>query len=90
MSSGHRILRTISLDVRDYLCIGSGDLLTRPADGVELMFVAIGFITVPIAVIVYTAINNKRNRSMLDGEIDLTVDEIRRLGDRYPGFRYML
>lgn len=65
-------------------------LLILLIDGIELMFVAIGFVTVPSAVIAYTIINNKRRRRMHDGKMDLTVDEIHRLGDRYSGFRYML
>ncbi|KAF8651375.1 hypothetical protein AX16_004822 [Volvariella volvacea WC 439] len=61
--------------------------------GLELMFVGIGLITVPIVVLSYKRINSKRDK-ILQEDPDLlnklTVKEIRDLGDRSPDFRYTL
>jgi len=62
--------------------------------GIELMFVGIGFITLPIIVITYRRINAKRDRiaaGLEPGKTqdDYTVQELRDLGDRAPDFRYM-
>jgi hypothetical protein len=57
------------------------------------MFVGIGYITLPIAVIAYTRINAKRDMQLKEMEekgIKLTPEEIRELGDRAPDFRYTL
>lgn len=61
-------------------------------DGIELMFVGIGFITVPIAVIAYTRINRKRDQEAeQSGNISkYTVNELHELGDSSPEFRYTL
>lgn len=61
-------------------------------DGLELMFVGIGFVTVPIAVIAYTRINRKRDQEaeQLGSMSKYTVDELHELGDRSPEFRYTL
>lgn len=61
----------------------------------ELMFVGIGFICLPIAVLAYIRINKKRDASakrlLENGETHgYTPLEIRRLGDRAPDFRYTL
>lgn len=58
-------------------------------DGIELMFVGIGYIALPITVIAYKRINAKREKLTQNG-ITLTPAEIRRLGDRAPDFRYTL
>ncbi|KIK70108.1 hypothetical protein GYMLUDRAFT_187714 [Collybiopsis luxurians FD-317 M1] len=62
--------------------------------GIELMFVAIGLIFVPITVFIYTRINKKRDEYMArvaEGlEKKPTADELRALGDRAPDFRYIL
>ncbi|TFK86776.1 MFS general substrate transporter [Polyporus arcularius HHB13444] len=60
---------------------------------IELMFVGIGFIVLPITVLAYKRINARRE--VLEKEADekgtkLTPEEIRRLGDRAPDFRYTL
>jgi hypothetical protein len=66
------------------------------ADGLELMFVGIGLICVPIAVILYTRINAHREKIIEElaekGEKDTkyTKEVIRRLGDRAPEFRYTI
>jgi len=63
--------------------------------GFELMFVGIGFICVPIAVVSYMRINAKRDAieraAMENGEKNkYTPQELRELGDRAPDFRYTL
>ncbi|KAJ3551179.1 hypothetical protein NM688_g4859 [Phlebia brevispora] len=60
---------------------------------IELMFVGIGFITLPIAVVLYTKINARRDQVQKDMEekgIRLSPEEIRELGDRAPDFRYII
>lgn len=62
-------------------------------DGLELMFVGIGFVTLPMAVVIYTRINAKRDREEKEMEekgIKLSDEELRELGDRAPDFRYTL
>jgi hypothetical protein len=59
------------------------------------MFVGIGLICVPIAVVTYTRINNRRDevaRGMLErGETHLySRKELREMGDRAPDFRYTI
>jgi MFS family permease len=63
--------------------------------GVELMFLGIGFISIPTAVILYRRINAKRDKmereALERGEkITYTVQELREMGDRAPEFRYTL
>ncbi|KAF7357743.1 putative transporter C11D3.18C [Mycena venus] len=63
--------------------------------GCELMFVGIGLICVPFAVLTYTRINKRRDeiaRGMLErGEKNLyTNKELREMGDRAPDFRYTI
>lgn len=57
------------------------------------MFVGIGFVTVPIAVIAYWRINKRRDEAEKEMErrgIKLSADELRRQGDRALEFRYTL
>jgi len=63
--------------------------------GCELMFVGIGLICVPSAIIIYSRINRQRDvmeRQALErGEKDkYTNQELREMGDRAPDFRYTL
>ncbi|KAF8884550.1 MFS general substrate transporter [Gymnopilus junonius] len=63
--------------------------------GCELMFVGIGFVTVPIAVLAYIHINNKRDAAQKEalerGETNkYTPQQLREMGDRAPDFRYTL
>jgi len=65
------------------------------ADGCELMFVGIGLICVPIAVLTYTRINNRRDeiaRGLVErGEKNpYSRKELRQMGDRAPDFRYTI
>ncbi|KAG0694942.1 MFS general substrate transporter [Suillus ampliporus] len=62
---------------------------------VELMFVGIGFIAVPIVVFLYKRINAQRDTAerleMERGEkVQYSDGELRELGDRAPDFRYTL
>ena len=57
------------------------------------MFVGIGFVTLPMAVLLYMKINASRDRlvqEMKEKGIKLSAEEIRELGDRAPDFRYTL
>lgn len=57
------------------------------------MFVGIGFVTLPIAVITYTRINARRDvleKEMQEKGIKYTAEELREMGDRAPDFRYTL
>ncbi|PSR71771.1 hypothetical protein PHLCEN_2v12375, partial [Hermanssonia centrifuga] len=61
--------------------------------GLELMFVGIGFVTLPIAVVAYTRINARRDvleKEMQEKGIKYTAEELRELGDKAPDFRYTL
>jgi len=63
--------------------------------GCELMFVGIGLICLPIAVVTYKRINSRRDevaRAALEsGEKNLyTRKELREMGDRAPDFRYTI
>jgi sugar phosphate permease len=63
--------------------------------GVELMFVGIGFIFVPIVMFIYKRINAQRDTverlATERGEkMQYPVQELRELGDRAPDFRYTL
>ncbi|KAK0479697.1 MFS general substrate transporter [Armillaria novae-zelandiae] len=55
----------------------------------ELMFVGIGFVCVPIAVVRYKWINANREKEMQRG-MDYSHEELKRMGDRAPDFRYMI
>ena len=57
------------------------------------MFVCLGFISVPVTIILYTKINASRDvkeKEMAEKGIVLSEEEIRELGDRAPDFRYTL
>ncbi|KAH9945336.1 MFS general substrate transporter [Epithele typhae] len=59
----------------------------------EMMFVAIGLITLPIIVISYKRINAQRDAAMKEADergIKYSPEELRRLGDRAPDFRYTI
>ena len=66
---------------------------TPAVDGIELMFVGIGFIALPIVVLAYVRINARRDAAVKEAEekgIKLSPEQLRRLGDRAPDFRYTL
>jgi hypothetical protein len=58
------------------------------------MFVGIGFICVPAAVVSYIRINKKREEAQRQaiekGEHKYTPRELREMGDRAPDFRYII
>lgn len=59
------------------------------------MFVGIGFVCVPIAIISYIRINKQRDEiermALEKGEVNKYTDkQLRELGDRAPAFRYTL
>jgi len=60
--------------------------------GLELMFVGIGFICTPIAMLLYTRINAKREAELQanGGVSKYSVEETHELGDRAPDFKYTL
>ena len=64
-------------------------------DALELMFVAIGLIMIPLVVFSYIRINRKRDASekaaLEDGKpAKYTTQELQMMGDRAPDFRYTL
>ncbi|KAF7305754.1 hypothetical protein HMN09_00729000 [Mycena chlorophos] len=60
-------------------------------DGCELMFVSIGLICVPIAVLAYTRINHRRDELAKRPDAPVyTKAELREMGDRAPDFRYTI
>ncbi|CAA7263446.1 unnamed protein product [Cyclocybe aegerita] len=63
--------------------------------GLELMFVGVGFITVPIIILTYLRINKKRGEeqrlALERGEMNKhSAQQLREMGDRAPDFRYTL
>ncbi|KZT08237.1 MFS general substrate transporter [Laetiporus sulphureus 93-53] len=59
----------------------------------ELMFVGIGYTFLPIAVLAYRHINSKRDaiqREMMKKGVVYSDEDMRRMGDRAPDFRYTL
>ena len=67
-------------------------MLSTLSDGIELMFVGIGFIASFIAIISYTHINRKRDQIQTETgtRVTLTHQQLREMGDRAPDFRYTL
>ena len=65
-------------------------------DGLELMFVGIGLITIPLTIFLYVTINKRREKYMdeLGGQEGLakkySAAELREMGDRAPDFVYTL
>lgn len=67
--------------------------LPHIADGISITFVAIGLWIVPIAVVAYQRVNQKREgilRDMRERGQRLSPEETRSLGDRSLTFRYMI
>lgn len=60
-------------------------------DGIELMFVGIGFIFTPLLMVLYTRINAKRKAQLeWEGLSKYSISELHELGDRAPDFMYTL
>ena len=58
-----------------------------------MMFVGIGFVSLPITVLTYKWVNAKRDIAAKGGNergVRYTPQELRRMGDRAPDFRYTL
>lgn len=63
------------------------------ADSIELMFVGIGLVFLALTVMFYKRANKHRDvwqRSLEARGERYTVEELRRMGDRAPDFRYTL
>lgn len=60
--------------------------------GIELMFVGIGLISVPITILMYVNINKERQRQLEErgGVTGYSVEELHELGDKAIDFRYTL
>jgi len=55
-----------------------------------LMFVGIGFVTIPIILLMYRRINRARDEATAwPDAVKLSARQLRELGDRAPDFRYM-
>ncbi|KAH9000997.1 hypothetical protein EDB83DRAFT_2524528 [Lactarius deliciosus] len=68
--------------------VGRAPLHTR--HGIMLMFVGIGFVTIPIILLTYRRINRARDEAAARPDVvKLSVKQLRELGDRAPDFRYM-
>lgn len=58
--------------------------------GIMLMFVGIGFVTIPIILLTYHRINRARDEAAARPDaVKLPAKQLRELGDRAPDFRYM-
>ena len=66
--------------------------LTRFADGIELGLAGMGLVVLPIIVIAYKRINARKEAIMKEagesGGPQHTAEELRRMGDKAPCFRY--
>ncbi|RDX52242.1 hypothetical protein OH76DRAFT_1400587 [Lentinus brumalis] len=61
--------------------------------GIEIMFVGMGLVLLPLTVVTYWRINIRRERRQQEAEekgVKLSPEALRKLGDRAPDFRYML
>ena len=59
----------------------------------ELMIVGVGLVLLPITVVSYWRINACKERRMSEAEqqgTKFSAEQLRRMGDRAPDFRYML
>ena len=54
------------------------------------MFIGIGLVTLPIIVALYQWINKRRDKDAEAGGKNYTTEELLKMGDRAPSFRYML
>ncbi|THH07739.1 hypothetical protein EW145_g3188 [Phellinidium pouzarii] len=60
--------------------------------GLVLMFIGIGFISVPLTTFIYTRINARRATELAKtgGVVQCSLEELHELGDRAPDFKYTL
>ena len=62
-------------------------------DAVQMMFLGIGLLALPSLVYLYKRENKRRDmikHDTLEKPVILSAEELRRMGDRAPDFRYML
>ncbi len=62
-------------------------------DGLELLFIGIGLVLTPSVALTYRRINKGRDEQALEAHkrgVKYAPEDIRRLGDRAPDFRYTL
>ena len=67
--------------------------LTCSSDKVELIMVGIGLVFLPFTVLAYRRVNKWRDGKQRELEkqgVQYTAEELRRMGDRAPDFRYTL
>jgi hypothetical protein len=80
------------LDVSQTQSTGYPHPLTVFTDGVELGLVSIGLVMLPIMVFTYKRINSRREAIMEgageSGRLQYSDEELRRMGDKAPNFRY--
>lgn len=66
--------------------------LTASVDGIELGLIGMGLVAVPTIVFTYNRINTQREAIMREarerGLLQYTDEELRRMGDKAPNFRY--
>lgn len=66
------------------------DLREPFPDAVEIGFLCMGLITAPLTVLIYRRINASRDALERQGEYEkYSEDELSKLGDRAPNFRYV-
>ena len=73
--------------------ITSNESLLPPTDGAEMGFVGMGLILVPSVAFAYNRSNMKKEAKMREVEETgekYAPEELKRLGDRAPDFRYTL
>ncbi|KAI0634507.1 MFS general substrate transporter [Trametes polyzona] len=58
----------------------------------EMAFIALGLVLVPLTALFYIIGNRRRDASQrdADGKVEYTAEELRKLGDQAPDFRYTL
>lgn len=63
-----------------------------PGHAVSIGFLCLGFITVPVTIILYKRANAEKDRklSALAGKAQYIVDEVHQLGDKALNYKYML
>ena len=62
-------------------------------DGLEIGFVSMGLVLMPVTLFLYTRANARKDaelRKLAEGGEKYTPNELRRMGDRAPDFRYTL
>ena len=92
ISTGPKILRGTGLDVRDNR--SNPIPLTTSTDGIELGLVGMGLVVLSILVFNYKRINAQREAIMTaageSGGLQYTDEELRRMADKAPNFRYVI